>query len=279
MRTCAQLVSYEVSLALSRARRRDHGPVAQPRRDRRRSRTTRSGSSSRSSSASSSSSSPAIAETNRPPFDLPEADTELVAGYHTEYSGMRWGLFPMAEYINMIMLSALAVTLFFGGWHGPWATARAALVPAQALRLRLRLHLAARDAAAPALRPADALRLEGAAARSRRSTRVVTALLVVVDLMSPQPIDTLKGFARHVPAALQEADHAAVPGVQAAASTRASAAGTGCTGTRTGSRSASAARSARPPARPTASASSPPRTRPTTASPPASATRASTRST
>ncbi len=62
-----------------------------------------------------------IAETARPPFDLPEADTELVAGYHTEYSGMRWGLFQTAEYINMITLSALAVTLFFGGWHGPWA--------------------------------------------------------------------------------------------------------------------------------------------------------------
>jgi NADH-quinone oxidoreductase subunit H len=62
-----------------------------------------------------------VAETARPPFDLPEADTELVAGYHTEYSGMRWGLFQTAEYINMITLSALAVTLFFGGWHGPYA--------------------------------------------------------------------------------------------------------------------------------------------------------------
>jgi NADH-quinone oxidoreductase subunit H len=62
-----------------------------------------------------------VAETNRPPFDLPEADTELVGGYHTEYSGMRWGLFQMAEYVNLIVLSALCVTLFFGGWHGPWA--------------------------------------------------------------------------------------------------------------------------------------------------------------
>jgi NADH-quinone oxidoreductase subunit H len=63
-----------------------------------------------------------IAETSRPPFDLPEADTELVAGYHTEYSGMRWGLFQTAEYINMIVLSGLAVTLFFGGWHFPFVS-------------------------------------------------------------------------------------------------------------------------------------------------------------
>jgi NADH-quinone oxidoreductase subunit H len=60
-----------------------------------------------------------VAETNRPPFDLPEAETELVAGYQTEYSGMRYGLFAMAEYVNLITLSGLAVTLFFGGWGGP----------------------------------------------------------------------------------------------------------------------------------------------------------------
>jgi NADH-quinone oxidoreductase subunit H len=63
----------------------------------------------------------AVAETARAPFDLTEADSEIVAGYHTEYSGMRWGLFQMAEYINMIVLCALAVTLFFGGFEGPWA--------------------------------------------------------------------------------------------------------------------------------------------------------------
>jgi NADH-quinone oxidoreductase subunit H len=57
------------------------------------------------------------AETARAPFDLPEAEQELVAGYHTEYGGMRFGLFSMSEYINLITLSALCVTLFLGGWH------------------------------------------------------------------------------------------------------------------------------------------------------------------
>jgi NADH-quinone oxidoreductase subunit H len=60
------------------------------------------------------------AETSRAPFDLPEAEQELVAGYQTEYGGMRYGLFPLAEYLNLITLSGLAVTLFLGGWHGPW---------------------------------------------------------------------------------------------------------------------------------------------------------------
>jgi NADH-quinone oxidoreductase subunit H len=120
MRTCAQLVSYEVALALSVL-----GVVLM------------AGSLSLVEIVHQQSQSvwyavpqfvgllvfffAGIAETNRPPFDLPEADTELVAGYQTEYSGMRFGLFSMAEYINMITLSALCVTLFFGGWLGPWS--------------------------------------------------------------------------------------------------------------------------------------------------------------
>ena len=120
MRTCAQLVSYEVSLALSVL-----GVVIMGRSlslvdivDKQIDTVWFAG--------------PQIvglltffvagvAETNRAPFDLPEAESELVAGYHTEYSGMRWGLYQMAEYVNVLTLSALAVTLFFGGWEGPWA--------------------------------------------------------------------------------------------------------------------------------------------------------------
>lgn len=117
MRTCAQLVSYEVALALSVL-----GVVIM------------AGSLSLTEIVAAQASSTwyvlpqlvgfvvfllaGTAETSRAPFDLPEAEQELVAGYHTEYGGMRFGLYSMSEYINLITLSGLCVTLFLGGWHG-----------------------------------------------------------------------------------------------------------------------------------------------------------------
>ncbi len=61
-----------------------------------------------------------LAEAHRAPFDMPEAEAELVAGYHAEYSGMKFGMFFVGEYATVILMSAMIVVLFFGGWHGPW---------------------------------------------------------------------------------------------------------------------------------------------------------------
>jgi NADH-quinone oxidoreductase subunit H len=61
-----------------------------------------------------------IAETRRLPFDLPEAESEIVAGYHSEYSGMKFGMFFIGEYLGITLISVMVVTLFFGGWLGPW---------------------------------------------------------------------------------------------------------------------------------------------------------------
>ena len=190
MRTCAQLVSYEVSLALSVLgvvilgrslslvdivhRQGEFLPFAAPQ-----------------FVGMVIFFLAGIAETSRAPFDLPEADTELVAGYHTEYSGMRWGLFQTSEYINLITLSGLMVTLFFAGWHGPWHLGPLWFV-LKLLALLLRLHLDPHDVAAAALRPADEVRLEDPAAGRDDQRRPDRALRGGV--LMPQPTSTLKGF-------------------------------------------------------------------------------------
>ncbi len=119
-----------------------------------------------------------IAVIHRTPFDLPEAEAELAAGYHTEYSGMKFGMFLVAEYVGIVLISSLTVTLFFGGWQVPlniddsipllgeipfiWFAMKAAVFMAG-------VHSAARVAAAAALRPDDVGGVEGRACRSPSS--------------------------------------------------------------------------------------------------------------
>ncbi len=103
------------------------------------------------------------AEISRIPFDLPEAEGELVAGYHTEYGGMRWAMFQNAEYVALIAFSALASILFLGGYGWPWLPGPLWMLLKMAIFIFLAIWLAG-HAAAGALRPADDDRLEGAAA-------------------------------------------------------------------------------------------------------------------
>ena len=112
----------------------------------------------------------AIAELNRGPFDLPESESELVSGYGTEYSGMRFGMFFLNEYAGMTIMSMVAVTLFLGGWHGPFedllVIGGVAIVPfvwfmVKTYAPRLHPRLGAALAAAAPGRPAHGLRLEG----------------------------------------------------------------------------------------------------------------------
>ena len=116
-----------------------------------------------------------VGETNRLPFDLAEGEGELTGGFHTEYSSLKFALFFLAEYVNMVTVSALATTMFLGGWRSPWPISlidhdvfnRYALLAVrrlhgQALGLPVLLRLAARLAAPGALRPVHAARLEGA---------------------------------------------------------------------------------------------------------------------
>ena len=122
LRSAAQVISYEIPLTLSVVGLILLAGHDEPQPDRRATRAAGSptGTSSSSRSAVLIFFIAATAEANRTPFDLTEADSEIVAGFATEYSGMRFGFFFFAEYVNVFIISALTVTLFFGGWNAPF---------------------------------------------------------------------------------------------------------------------------------------------------------------
>ena len=122
LRAAAQAISYEIPLTLSVVGRRHPGRDDEPELDRRAAGRLASwtGTSGSSRWASLIFFIAAIAEANRTPLDMTEADQEIVAGFATEYSGMRFGFFFFAEYVNVFVVSAMTVVLFFGGWNAPF---------------------------------------------------------------------------------------------------------------------------------------------------------------
>ena len=177
LRAAAQMVSYEVFMGLSLMGVVTAGRLVQPRRHR------------RGAARASGSCIPQIlgfvvflvaglAETRRLPFDLPEAESELVAGFHTEYSGMKFGMFFVGEYLGITLISALIVTLFFGGWLGPVA-ARRRLVPASRPSSSSPCSsCCAASLPAAALRPAHGARLEGRCCRCLLNLLVTGAVVL-----------------------------------------------------------------------------------------------------
>ena len=185
LRSSAQMISYEIAMGMSTIPVLLLAGNVSLHADRRSSRRTGALERlQRCTSRSSSSWSPRSPRRTALPFDLPEAESELIAGYHTEYSAMKFSMFFIAEYANMVTASALMATLFFGGWDIPF-TLWDNVAPHTLLKtlltlgvllgedpvLPLRLHLDPLDAAALPLRPAHGARLEVHAAAGARVHR------------------------------------------------------------------------------------------------------------